>query len=162
MVATWLFVARATPHDSGLPKLEETACPAQTWYQDLDADGVGAAFAGESCEAPVGGVPADGDCDDDRAEVHPEAADLCDGLDNGCDGLIDDDDDAVVDAAATGEVLTVCPAVWNEALALNRTVTLFGFGAGVTVLSGEGLGAGALNVGATSIGLVGRAIGIGG
>ncbi|MBK9644621.1 MAG: putative metal-binding motif-containing protein [Deltaproteobacteria bacterium] len=30
------------------------------------------------------------DCDDDRAETFPSAAELCDGLDNDCDSVIDE------------------------------------------------------------------------
>jgi len=41
---------------------------------DLDLDGVDAAL----------------DCDDDNATVYPDAVELCDGLDNNCDGAIDD------------------------------------------------------------------------
>src|SRR5688572_29702315 len=32
----------------------------------------------------------DGDCDDDRADVHPEAPDPCDGFDQNCDGVRDE------------------------------------------------------------------------
>ena len=36
------------------------------------------------------------DCDDENAAIHPQAAEICDHLDNNCDGVIDDDsaDDA--------------------------------------------------------------------
>jgi hypothetical protein len=33
------------------------------------------------------------DCDADRADVHPGAIEYCDGVDNDCDGLVDDADD---------------------------------------------------------------------
>ena len=65
-----------------------------TWYADADADGWGNIDApSQACEQPPGTVdgPRATDCDDDNAEVHPEAAERCDGLDNDCDELIDED-----------------------------------------------------------------------
>jgi hypothetical protein len=32
------------------------------------------------------------DCDDERADIHPGATDICDGDDNDCDGVADQDD----------------------------------------------------------------------
>jgi hypothetical protein len=55
---------------------------------DLDADG---AFADEAdCRAL--GVPLD--CDEGDAAIHPAATDVCDGVDNDCSGIVDDDADA--------------------------------------------------------------------
>jgi hypothetical protein len=44
------------------------------------------------------GYGGDADCDDDAAEVNPEAAEVCDGIDNDCDDDIDGptSDDALV------------------------------------------------------------------
>jgi hypothetical protein len=54
--------------DSGIPPADSGADP------DSDGDG----------------VPASEDCDDNNPEVSPSAAEQCDGLDNNCDGEIDE------------------------------------------------------------------------
>ncbi len=53
---------------------------------DGDGDGVGT--------AELGGE----DCDDQNPDIGPGADELCDGVDNDCDGLIDAEDDDIVDA----------------------------------------------------------------
>ncbi len=61
-----------------------------TWYPDHDGDGYGAARPTiTSCDQPPGHVAEDGDCDDENPEVNPGAEDVCDGVDNDCDGDID-------------------------------------------------------------------------
>ena len=47
---------------------------------------------GEVVDADGDGVPAEQDCDDTNAEIHPGAEESCDGADNDCDGVIDEDD----------------------------------------------------------------------
>ena len=63
-------------------------CTTRGWFPDGDGDGYGVQEgAVEGCEAPGDGFADEaGDCDDGDATVYPNAAELCDGLDNDCDG----------------------------------------------------------------------------
>ena len=63
-----------------------------SWYPDRDGDGYGVtAEAVSSCAGVYEYVPDPGDCDDTRDDIHPGARDYCDdGLDNDCDGIVDD------------------------------------------------------------------------
>jgi hypothetical protein len=64
-----------------------------SWYADGDGDGYGDASASsEACSAPGGSVADSGDCDDGDAAINPGASELCDGVDNDCDGRVDEDD----------------------------------------------------------------------
>ncbi len=68
---------------------------AATWYTDGDGDGWGDPTTGVVACSQPGGTAAHGyagDCDDGDATVHPNADELCDGVDNDCDGLLDDAD----------------------------------------------------------------------
>lgn len=61
-------------------------------YLDADHDGVGdAAREVIACPGAPGASAAIGDCDDTRASVRPTAPEICDALDNDCDGAIDED-----------------------------------------------------------------------
>ncbi|MCB9760224.1 MAG: hypothetical protein H6739_10350 [Alphaproteobacteria bacterium] len=63
-----------------------------TFFQDLDGDGHGDVdFTTEACARPTGYADGDQDCDDADAAVNPDAAELCDGIDNNCDGTVDED-----------------------------------------------------------------------
>ncbi len=64
-------------------------------YTDSDLDGYGTNSTIMACEAPVGFSSVDGDCDDGDFDVRPGAAEVCDTVDNDCNGLIDMDDDAI-------------------------------------------------------------------
>jgi hypothetical protein len=64
-----------------------------TFYADSDGDGYGGEqFEQEACERPDGYVDTHSDCDDNDAGTHPGADEVCDGIDNDCDGTVDGDD----------------------------------------------------------------------
>jgi hypothetical protein len=70
-----------------------------SWYADADGDGYGdASLAVTACTQPAGTVADDSDCEDGDALIHPAASEVCDGVDNDCDGLVDDDDGSLVGA----------------------------------------------------------------
>ena len=72
--------------DEGVP------VDAPIWYGDQDGDGYGVAEDEVvECEAPSGYVELDGDCDDAAATVHPDADEVCNGLDDDCDEQVDVD-----------------------------------------------------------------------
>ena len=74
---------------------EDSAADASTWYADSDSDGYGDAFTtAVSCSAPSGFIADDQDCDDTNGEVHPAATEMCNGLDDNCNGDVDEDESA--------------------------------------------------------------------
>ncbi|MCP4918135.1 MAG: hypothetical protein GY913_14575 [Proteobacteria bacterium] len=71
---------------------EDDAIDATTWYADSDSDGYGDASTSDvECEQPSGYVADDTDCDDADGDEHPGAAEVCDGVDEDCDGEVDED-----------------------------------------------------------------------
>ena len=61
------------------------------YYLDADGDGYGEASHQISyCVQPDFYVTNDLDCDDNNPNVNPAAAEICDGLDNNCDGNVDE------------------------------------------------------------------------
>ncbi|MBK7887502.1 MAG: HYR domain-containing protein [Bacteroidetes bacterium] len=60
------------------------------YYVDGDNDGYGAGAATSSCAPIAGSVLVDGDCDDNTAAVNPAATEVCNNIDDNCNGLTDD------------------------------------------------------------------------
>ncbi len=75
---------------------------ASTWYTDADADGYGDGTSSSlACDAPSGAVSDSTDCDDGDGAVNPAASEICDEIDNDCDGDIDDDDGSLDTSTAS-------------------------------------------------------------
>ena len=72
-------------------------CTTQTWYLDADGDGYGNdEFTIEACDAKDGYIAQNGDCDDNNAAVNPGAEEICNGIDDNCNGEIDEDLNCVI------------------------------------------------------------------
>jgi hypothetical protein len=103
--------------------IDVDAVDATLWYDDADEDGWGApATEVFACE---GTVAIGEDCDDADAAIHPDAEEICDGLDNDCDGRTDPKDsvdaltwyaDADADGFGTSTTSKACeqPEGWSS------------------------------------------------
>jgi hypothetical protein len=69
---------------------EDDAADASTWYADSDGDGYGTAVSTVACNQPRGFVDNSSDCDDGEALSNPGEAEICDSIDNDCDGSVDE------------------------------------------------------------------------
>jgi len=82
--------------DTLIDDADDSVTGTSTWYVDTDHDTYGTtASATNSCIAPTDGVSADGDCDDGNSAVNSSAAEVCNGIDDDCDTLVDDEDSSV-------------------------------------------------------------------
>ena len=70
---------------------EDAAADVATWYADTDGDTYGnATSTAPDCDQPAGYVADATDCNDTAGTIHPGATELCDGIDQDCDGVVDD------------------------------------------------------------------------
>jgi len=77
---------------------DDSLVDATTWYLDADQDGYGGDETTVGCTQPPDSVANSDDCDDGNSAVSPADQEVCDGVDNDCDGLTDGQDDDVLDA----------------------------------------------------------------
>ncbi|MBM4365892.1 MAG: putative metal-binding motif-containing protein [Deltaproteobacteria bacterium] len=100
-----------------------------TFYRDVDTDGFGnAAESTTACEQPEGYVTNGDDCDDAEAKAYPGNSEVCDGIDNDCNGTVDDgvgttyyadaDKDGYGDAAGSA---VYCEGTQPEGYVLDNT-----------------------------------------
>jgi autotransporter-associated beta strand protein len=89
-----ISIGTATPN-SNMPQIAVTGegITPTAYYADNDLDGYGGGTALLTCDSPPAGyITVNGDCNDTDDAIHPAATEVCDGVDNDCDGLTDGDD----------------------------------------------------------------------
>ena len=61
------------------------------WFIDSDGDGYGNPDVSvNDCAGPIGYVDNGDDCDDTKIEINPDADEVCNDIDDDCDGTVDD------------------------------------------------------------------------
>lgn len=64
-----------------------------TYYQDYDGDGWGnSSISYVACVKPTGYVSTKGDCNDKNSRINPGSTEICNNIDDDCDGVIDGED----------------------------------------------------------------------
>ena len=77
--------------DYWVVKLAPDTCTETLYYMDYDSDGNGGDIFVSGCELTGNDfVTNTGDCDDLNSNVYLAATEICDGIDNNCDGSIDE------------------------------------------------------------------------
>ncbi len=83
--------------DGLIDALDPSLVDGTVYYQDVDGDGFGNPNVSlVDCSQPVGFVANGTDCDDQDPDNYPGNAEVCDGQDNDCDGLVDANDPGLV------------------------------------------------------------------
>lgn len=107
-------------------QIDENAIDMVTWYIDADQDGFGDINVSQmACVAPTGYLANADDCDDTETSINPFSLEYCDGIDNDCDGVTDNnvvdpldwyvDNDG--DGYGTGQPLSACGPLTSYATA---------------------------------------------
>lgn len=114
-----------------------------TYYADADADTYGNAGSTVStCDgAPAGYVSDNTDCDDNNSAVNPAATEVCNSIDDDCDGLTDEN--LLVAGPISGPAVQCVAVVTGSATfsiapVFDASSYTWNVPAGVTILSGQG------------------------
>ena len=115
-----------------------------TYYADVDGDTYGNPLASQStCNgAPFGYILNSGDCDDMNSTINPAATEICNGVDDDCDGIIDGGTILPL-GAISGPAQACIPVAFGTATfsvipVSGITTYTWTLPAGLTIVSGQG------------------------
>jgi hypothetical protein len=123
--------------DDNCDGIIDEGLPGGTYYIDTDGDGFGAGAPFTACTQPPGYVANNLDCNNNNANIYPGAPELCNGVDDDCDGITDEGCGPANDFIETAALLP------NSAIGVCTWIngTLTGAQAdpqpGATVITGE-------------------------
>src|SRR3989338_5949857 len=75
--------------DDVQPPLQDNCAEDLIWHPDYDGDGYGDPYSSFACPS-ASDVADSSDCDDSDPAINPDEWDVCDGIDNNCDGERDE------------------------------------------------------------------------
>ena len=125
---------------------DATVLAAVVYYADADQDAYGNLNVTQSsCSgAPTGYVSQAGDCNDNAASVNPAASEVCNGVDDNCDNLIDNGVPTIAAPASISGTATACLSTEAGTIAYScDAVTgaanyVWSVPAGMSITSGQG------------------------
>lgn len=90
---------------------DSDASASTIFYVDSDGDGWGAGTGKSGC-GPSGGFTSQrsGDCNDGNGKIHPKGSEICNGIDDNCDGITDDGSSGSLCGAASNGSFTCAGA----------------------------------------------------
>ncbi len=142
---TLTLTALNPPCPSASSNVTITYFNAIEYFTDGDGDTYGGASAGLFCSNPGAGfVLISGDCNDANAAVNPAASEICNGIDDNCNGFIDDNVPALPNVGAISGTAAAClPGVagstsYSIAPVVGATTYAWSVPAGFTITSGQG------------------------
>lgn len=115
------------------------------YFTDGDFDTYGGVTAGLFCSNPGAGYSLiSGDCNDANAAVNPAASEICNGIDDNCNGLVDDNVPALPSLGAISGTTTSCragvagTASFSVAPVAGASTYAWSVPAGFVITSGQG------------------------